>query len=132
VSKKYFSATDERINLKKVEKGCTVECLTRVNSKKVDDIISTRESADIERSTVQAFPALTLSVVARPFREDQSTTRSFVNPNFTAEQVRQTFRKSRDKIDPNNVYYDSNEFSDIHGYDRVNAKRALEIVKKRA
>ena len=53
-----------------------------------------------------------------------------VNPNLTAEQVREVLRKSCEKIDPNNARYNSNGFSETHGYGRVNARRALEIAKQ--
>jgi hypothetical protein len=122
MSKQYYSATDEGINLKKVEKAYGVQYETLVNSKKVADIKFTEESAYIERSTVQTFHALILSVVPRPIRE--------VNPNFTSGQLRQTLLESCDKIDPNDANYDSSVFSETHDYGRVDAKQALKIVKE--
>lgn len=53
-----------------------------------------------------------------------------INPDLTAEQVRQIMRETCDKIDPNNANYDSNGFSKSHGYGRVNAKSALEKAKE--
>jgi len=53
-----------------------------------------------------------------------------VNPDLTAEQVRQILRNSCDKIDSNIAKYKANGFSLTHGYGRVNAKRALEIAKE--
>ena len=52
-----------------------------------------------------------------------------VNPNLTAEQVRQILRKSCEKIDSDNGDYDTNGFSRFYGYGRVNAKRALDIAR---
>ncbi|HZI69709.1 MAG TPA: S8 family serine peptidase [Nitrososphaeraceae archaeon] len=54
-----------------------------------------------------------------------------VNPNFTAEQVRQILQSSSDKIDPTNAHYDTNGFSVTHGYGRLNARRALELAKNK-
>jgi subtilisin family serine protease len=52
-----------------------------------------------------------------------------VNPDLTAEQVRQLLRKSCDKIDPVNAQYDANGFSNSHGFGRLNARRAVELAK---
>jgi len=49
-----------------------------------------------------------------------------INPNLTAEQVRQILRETCDKIDPNHANYNINGFSNTHGYGRLNARRALE------
>ena len=53
-----------------------------------------------------------------------------VNPNLTAEQVRQILQRCCDKIDPNNAHYDANGFSETHGYGRVNARRAVDLAKE--
>jgi subtilisin family serine protease len=53
-----------------------------------------------------------------------------INPDLTADQVRQILRETCDKIDPTNANYDSNGFSKSHGYGRVNAKSAVEKAKE--
>jgi len=53
-----------------------------------------------------------------------------INADLTGEQVRQILRSSCEKIDPNNAHYDANGLSITHGYGRLNARRALEIVKE--
>ena len=51
-----------------------------------------------------------------------------VKPTLTAEQVRQYLRESCDKIDANDAGYDESGFSSTHGYGRLSAKRALDLV----
>lgn len=51
-----------------------------------------------------------------------------LNPNLTCLQVRKILRKSTDRIDVENGSYDVNGHSDLYGYGRVNAYKALQSI----
>ena len=49
-----------------------------------------------------------------------------INPNLRVEDVKQILRDTADKIDPSNGNYDVNGHSNLYGYGRINALKAVE------
>ena len=54
-----------------------------------------------------------------------------VNPDLTAEEVKEILKDTAEKIDPQHGNYDQNGHSRIFGFGRVNAHRAVEEVVRR-
>ncbi|MDJ0805907.1 MAG: S8 family serine peptidase [Gammaproteobacteria bacterium] len=52
-----------------------------------------------------------------------------VNPELTAEEVKQILRETSDKIDPSNGNYTSEGHSDEYGWGRINAGRAVRLAR---
>lgn len=53
-----------------------------------------------------------------------------IDPNLKSLEVQQILQDSCDKIDKQNGNYDSDGFSLIYGYGRLNARKALQLAKK--
>lgn len=54
-----------------------------------------------------------------------------VNSNLTPQEVREILRDTSDKIDPTNGKYDANGHSDLYGFGRVNAAKAVAEARRR-
>jgi subtilisin-like proprotein convertase family protein len=54
-----------------------------------------------------------------------------VNPDLTAEDVKDVLKVTADKIDPQNGNYDANGHSRLYGWGRVNAFAALQEARRR-
>lgn len=52
-----------------------------------------------------------------------------VNPNLTSEQVRTIMRESAIKIDSANANYDENGWSEVYGYGRLDAVKAVKMAQ---
>ena len=55
-----------------------------------------------------------------------------INPNLTANEVRDILKETADKIDQANGGYKPNGHSEMYGWGRINAQRAVEEARQRA
>jgi subtilisin family serine protease len=53
------------------------------------------------------------------------------NPSLSGQEVRDILRRCCDRIDPRGGNYDENGHSELYGYGRLNARRAVELARPR-